>query len=153
MGLVSLNTKMRWMREILSQVSTWVFLFDYFQSADTLHYSISYDTHLLYPPSSLTTDYRRQRLQRRANDCPICSRPASQRKLFWTSRPECATSSSTYHLPHANHWATNRYQLAGQHSYSFLTTDTVTFPHALSLATTYPSVLPVCCWNWNRLSY
>lgn len=72
-------------------------------------------------PSTLTPGYRWQRFQRRAFDGPVCAWPTSQGKLFWTSRSERATSSSTHHLPHADHWATDGYQLAGQHLNTFLT--------------------------------
>lgn len=122
---------MRWMHETLSQVST-------YWSASTIvaaltHSNVAFRmTHILpTPPPTLTSDYRWQRFQKRAFDGPVCARSSSQGKLFRTARSQCATSSATYHLSHANHWATDRYQLAGQHSYSFLTTDPVTFQYML----------------------
>ena len=131
MALVSSNTKMQWMREILSQVSTHA-------SASALvppltRSDIAFRMTYIFPPSlaALTSGYRWQRFQKRAFDGPICTRSAPQGKLFRTTRSQCAPSSSTYHLPYANHWATDRYQLAGQHSSSFLTTDIVTFQSAL----------------------
>jgi hypothetical protein len=88
-----------------------------------MHSSIPYDPFLSSLQNlSFSPDnrYRWQRLQGRAFDGPVCTWPTSQGKLHWTSRSECTTSSSTHHLPHADHRATNGYQLAGQHLHSFL---------------------------------
>jgi hypothetical protein len=103
------------------------------------------------PLPALTKSYRWQRLQRRAFNCPVCARSSSQRELFWTSRSQCATSPSTYYLPNANHWATARYQLAGQHSYLFLTMDLMTFPYPLSRQT--PTLSAAHCCNRDWLQY
>jgi hypothetical protein len=104
-------------------------------------------------PLTLTPGYRWQRLQRRAFDGPVCAWPTSQGKLFWTSRSECATSSSTHHLPHADHWATDGYQLAGQHLNTFLTTPNHDISvHAFSGNHTVPFLFP-CLLLETRISY
>lgn len=86
--------------------------------------SIPYEPHLIHSsPTKFDQECRWQRLQGRAPDSPIRSWPTSQREFQWTSRSQRSTPSSTYYLSHEYHWATNRYQLAGQNFQPFLTPD------------------------------